>query len=238
MKPEILLLVPTLPEIEPFLRQQGKGYGPVVTGISPYRCAAATQEAIIQRRPDMMILWRASREIPRQRAGGRRCRARRKRAGGGHGFLRRKGVRSEVFRTVRLSAYSGGCSVADRRLEQRERSGLASCRSERRTDREYGRGRFFRRLPARANTFLGAPHDLEYGRRAFRPMEYSAGDRRAGPSDRPPAANGGKYVPHRAAFRRHISLRPDGIASGRAAKAAYCAAPSAYQAQTKRIETQ
>ena len=48
----------------------------------------------------------------------------------------------------------------------------------------------------------------------------------------------GKYVPHRAAFRRHISLRPDGIASGRAAKAAYCAAPSAYQAQTKRIETQ
>lgn len=56
MKPEILLLVPTLPEIEPFLRQQGKGYGPVVTGIGPYRCAAATQEAIIQRRPDMMIL--------------------------------------------------------------------------------------------------------------------------------------------------------------------------------------
>lgn len=36
----------------------------------------------------------------------------------------------------------------------------------------------------------------------------------------------------------HISLRPDGFASGRAAKAAYCAAPSAYQAQTKRIETQ
>ena len=56
MKPEILLLVPTLPEIEPFLRQQGKGYGPVVTGIGPYRCAAATQEVIIQRRPDMMIL--------------------------------------------------------------------------------------------------------------------------------------------------------------------------------------
>ena len=55
MKPEILLLVPTLPEIEPFLRQQGKGYGPVVTGIGPYRCAAATQEAIIPRRPDMMI---------------------------------------------------------------------------------------------------------------------------------------------------------------------------------------
>ena len=133
-------------------------------------------------------LMRHRREIPRQRAGGRRCRARRKRAGGGHGFLRRKGVRSEVFRTVRLSAYSGGCSVAGRRLEQRERSGLASCRSERRTDREYGRGRFFRRLPARANTFLGAPHDLEYGRRAFRPMQYSAGDRRAGPSDRPPAA--------------------------------------------------
>lgn len=97
---------------------------------------------------------------------------------------------------------------------------------------------FFDVCLARANTFLGAPRDLEYGRRAFRPMEYSAGDRRAGPSDRPPAANGGKYVPHRAAFRRHISLRPDGIASGRAAKAAYCAAPSAYQAQTKRIETQ
>ena len=56
MKPEILLLVPTLPEIEPFLRQQGKGYGPVVTGIGPYRCAAATQVAIMQRRPDMMIL--------------------------------------------------------------------------------------------------------------------------------------------------------------------------------------
>ena len=183
-------------------------------------------------------LMRHRREISRQRAGGRRCRARRKRAGGGHGFLRRKGVRSEVFRTVRLSAYSGGCSVAGRRLEQRERSGLASCRSERRTDREYGRGRFFRRLSARANTFLGAPRDLEYGRRAFRPMEYSAGNRRAGPSDRPPAANGGKYVPHRAAFRRHISLRPDGFASGRAAKAAYCAAPSAYKAQTKRIETQ
>lgn len=120
MKPEILLLVPTLPEIEPFLRQQGKGYGPVVTGIGPYRCAAATQEAIIQRRPDMMILCGHRREISRQRAGGRRCRARRKRAGGGHGFLRRKGVRSEVFRTVRLSAYSGGCSVAGRRLEQRE----------------------------------------------------------------------------------------------------------------------
>lgn len=63
---------------------------------------------------------RHRREISRQRAGGRRCRARRKRAGGGHGFLRRKGVRSEVFRTVRLSAYSGGCSVAGRRLEQRE----------------------------------------------------------------------------------------------------------------------
>lgn len=122
MKPEILLLVPTLPEIEPFLRQQGKGYGPVVTGIGPYRCAAATQEAIIQRRPDMMILCGHRREISRQRAGGRRCRARRKRAGGGHGFLRRKGVRSEVFRTVRLSAYSGRCSVAGRRLEQRERS--------------------------------------------------------------------------------------------------------------------
>ena len=221
MKPEILLLVPTLPEIEPFLRQQGKGYDPVVTGIGPYRCAAATQEAIIQRRPDMMILCGIAGRYPASALAV------------GDAVL----VGSE--RAADMGSFdSGGCSVAGRRLEQRERSGLASCRSERRTDREYGRGRFFRRLPARANTFLGAPHDLEYGRRAFRPMEYSAGDRRAGPSDRPPAANGGKYVPHRAAFRRHISLRPDGIASGRAAKAAYCAAPSAYQAQTKRIETQ
>ena len=231
MKPEILLLVPTLPEIEPFLRQQGKGYGPVVTGIGPYRCAAATQEAIIQRRPDMMILCGIAGRYPASAlAVGDAVLVGSERAAD-MGSFEGKGF-------VPKFSYSGGCSVAGRRLEQRERSGLASCRSERRTDREYGRGRFFRRLPARANTFLGAPHNLEYGRRAFRPMEYSAGDRRAGPSDRPPAANGGKYVPHRAAFRRHISLRPDGIASGRAAKAAYCAAPSAYQAQTKRIETQ
>lgn len=238
MKPEILLLVPTLPEIEPFLRQQGKGYNPVITGIGPYRCAAATQEVIIQRRPDMMILCGIAGRYPASAlAVGDAVLVGSERAADmgsfeGKGFVPKF---SERYDCPHIPADAPLPVVASNSVS---RSGLASCRSERRTDREYGRGRFFRRLPARANTFLGAPRDLEYGRRAFRPMEYSAGDRRAGPSDRPPAANGGKYVPHRAAFRRHISLRPDGIASGRAAKAAYCAAPSAYQAQTKRIETQ
>lgn len=57
MKPEILLLVPTLPEIEPFLHRQKAGScGLVVTGIGPYRCAAATQKAIVRQRPRMLIL--------------------------------------------------------------------------------------------------------------------------------------------------------------------------------------
>lgn len=120
MKPEILLLVPTLPEIEPFLRQQGKGYGPVVTGIGPYRCAAATQVAIMQRRPDMMILCGIAGRYPASAlAVGDAVLVGSERAAD-MGSFEGKGVRSEVFRTVRLSAYSGGCSVAGRRLEQRE----------------------------------------------------------------------------------------------------------------------
>ena len=237
MKPEILLLVPTLPEIEPFLRQQGKGYGPVVTGIGPYRCAAATQEAIIQRRPDMMILCGIAGRYPASAlAVGDAVLVGSERAADmgsfeGKGFVPKF---SERYDCPHIPADAPLPVVASNSV-----SGAASPHVDRSAAQiENMEGAAFRRLPARANTFLGAPHDLEYGRRAFRPMEYSAGDRRAGPSDRPPAANGGKYVPHRAAFRRHISLRPDGIASGRAAKAAYCAAPSAYQAQTKRIETQ
>lgn len=238
MKPEILLLVPTLPEIEPFLRQQGKGYNPVITGIGPYRCAAATQEVIIQRRPDMMILCGIAGRYPASAlAVGDAVLVGSERAADmgsfeGKGFVPKFSERYDCphipadapLPVVASNSVSGAASPhVDRSAAQIENMEGAAffdvCLREQIP---------FWELRAISNT-VGEP---------FGQWNIPAGDRRAGPSDRPPAANGGKYVPHRAAFRRHISLRPDGIASGRAAKAAYCAAPSAYQAQTKRIETQ